>query len=384
MKKIYIIMAIIAQAGLAFSQVNPGHFQYRLVNPGGEPGVMRVQARAIIAPVPTTNDFVYDIGFGIWWDPVADPTIIDIDVVSSIENSLSEANPVDGNSSGSGAPNGKVVYVSIVNPFIIPVDWTLNQWVNIATLNICANANCNPPGAPAGKNASDFLIQGFTGIQPVFTLDVGSGGEPVEYTPGNAPLPLNLIAFQASKSGERDAQLTWSTANEENTSHFIVQRSFDKTNWTEIGTVPAAGYSTIIRNYDLTDIDVNDGRTSRVRPYYRLVMVDRDGRSSTSPIESLIFTNSTLTQANNFELFPNPASDGVYVTWDEENTDQPTLLEFYDIAGKLIYRQNVSDKSTQEYIDFGPARMQSGVYMLRIMNGAETLDHKQIVVSQRK
>ena len=63
MKKIYLISFIIAQSLLSFAQVNPGFFEFRLTNPGGEPGTIRIQARAISSVVPTSQDFLFDLGF---------------------------------------------------------------------------------------------------------------------------------------------------------------------------------------------------------------------------------------------------------------------------------------------------------------------------------
>ena len=385
MKKIYFLLLIVAQAGFAFADVNPGHFQIRLVSPGGEPGVFRVQMRAVIAPVPTVNDFCYDLSFAIWYN---NPLIVDIDIDqnSSIGGVLQEASPIPGNANGSGMPYvGKVVNVSPTSFFQFPTDWVLNQWVTVANVYICSVNNCtSPAGAPAGITAADFQIQGFTGFLPVITVDVDAAGDPVEYTPGNGPLPLNLIAFKAKKSSDKDAYISWTTANEENTSHFIVQRSFDKNNWTDVGTVGAAGYSIDIRNYELYDSNVNSGRSNRLQVYYRLKMFDLDGKNSLSPIQSVVFNNGTVTKSNEFLVYPNPASDGIQIEWDNNNLDQPTSLEFYDVAGKLIYVQKVSDDTYQEYVDFGHTNIQSGLYMLRIMSGSEPIEHKQIVVGQNR
>ena len=373
---------MIFQAGMSFGQ-EFGIFEMRLVEPGlpDPPGIFRVQMRPTSTVLPTTGDVCSELVFTIWWDPVANPGIMDVTVVSGLVTYT--VGPVGPESStGTGPIDGVGVVISLQGTAQFPTNWVLNKWEQIATINICSNTDCSPAGAPPGIDATDFLIQDFdeeTG--PV--IGINSNG--IDYIPSiSLVLPLNLIAFHATKSGDRDAHVTWTTANEENTSHFIVERSFDKNTWETVGTVGAAGNSVDIRNYELTDLEVNNGRASRVRAYYRLKMVDLDGRSATSPIESIIYDNASVTAAvNNFEVFPNPASDGVYVTWDKvENLDQPSLMELFDITGKLILRQVISDKADQEYIDLESANVKAGVYMLRIMNGTTPLDHKQIVVGQ--
>jgi len=376
MKKIYLIAIILAQSVLSFTQVNPGFFEFRLTNPGGEPGTFRIQARAISSVVPTQSDFLVDLGFGIWWNNVANPTIADIDVVTatSICAAVAEESPAPGNSSGSGTPNGLVVNASMQFFCPFPSDWVQWQWVNIANITICSVNNCSSGGPPSGIDAEDFLIQGFTSVLPVINVN----GE--EYTPSSAPLPLNLIAFDARKSGDKSAHLTWTTVNEENTSHFVVQRSFDKRTWNNVGNVAAAGYSVDVRNYELTDVNVYNGVDTRREVYYRLIMADLDGTSKPSPVRSVVFGSTT--KASEFAVFPNPATNGVHVEWNESGYDQPTALEFFDVSGKLIYSQEVGEGSTQEYIDFTKTTIQPGLYMLRIMNGTEAIEHKRIVVAQ--
>jgi hypothetical protein len=340
-----------------------------------------VQMRPTSTVLPTTADVCSELVFRIWWDPAVNPSIMDVTVVSGlVPYTVGPVLPAS--STGTGPIDGVAVAVSLQGTAQFPTNWVLNKWEQIATLNICSNVDCMPAGAPPGITAAAFLIQGFDETTaPIIDLN----SQEIYYVPANdGPLPLHLISFLANKSGDRDAYLTWTTANEENTSHFIVERSFDKQSWEAVGSVGAAGNSVDIRNYELTDLEVNNGRASRVRAYYRLKMVDLDGRSTTSPIESIIYDNGSVTAAvNNFEVFPNPASDGVYVTWDQqENLDQPSLMELYDITGKLVFRQVVSDKADQEYIDLESANVKAGVYMLRIMNGTTPLDHKQIVVGQ--
>jgi hypothetical protein len=57
------------------------------------------------------------------------------------------------------------------------------------------------------------------------------------------PLPLHFLTFKGSLQNNA-ALLQWETANEVNTSHFVVERSIDGINFNPIGTVAAAGSST--------------------------------------------------------------------------------------------------------------------------------------------
>jgi len=320
------------------------------------------------------------MSFRIWYNAASGIADVDVVQANTYGGNLNESNPAPGLRNGSSGESGNVVGIGFCAgcaDFPFPSDWVLNQWVNVANVSYCTNNNCSPAGFPAaaiiGTNVDiQGFFQGFPNIGVDFT----------DYQPSQGPLPLNLISFNARKSGETNAHITWTTANEENTSHFIVQRSFDKYTWQDIGSVAAAGYSISILNYELFDANVNSGRSSRLQVYYRLKMFDLDGSSRLSPIQSVVFNNGSATKSNEFLVYPNPATDGVQVEWSSENIDIPTSFEIYDVTGKFIYRQEILEKTNQAYIDFGPAKLQSGLYLLRVLSGTKPIDHQQIVVDR--
>lgn len=205
-----------------------------------------------------------------------------------------------------------------------------------------------------------------------------------QYVQALAPLPIKLISFDANRLDTRSANVVWSTSSEINSSHFLIQRSFDKLNWTDIGQVKAAGYSQVIQSYDFVDQNVYDGKTANLTAYYRLYMVDLDNTASHSPIKSVQFSAAIKNDAlaGSFLVYPNPASEGVHVEWDANQVDQPTAIEIYDMTGKLVHNVTVSDQTNQKYIDFTKSNLQPGLFLMRIMSGDQAIEHKQIVVSQ--
>lgn len=275
----------------------------------------------------------------------------------------------------------------------LPATWPVNTEILLMELTFTATANGKIPRldnlvGSGGPNGFDYFyveINGNTRSDtegtPFYPAAIAYGGGDT-YVQAITPLPITLVSFRADKFQERSSHLTWATASESNSSHFIVQSSTDKKSWTNLGSVKAAGNSQIIENYEFFDYNVYNGRDSRLTVYYRLQMVDLDGQVKTSPAESVVFGNG-IAPGRDFVVYPNPASDGVQVEWDANRIDQPTALEFYDVQGKLVYTQKVSDNTNQEYIDFGQTTILPGLYLLRILNGQEPLDFKQIVVGQR-
>lgn len=89
-----------------------------------------------------------------------------------------------------------------------------------------------------------------------------------------APLPIELVSFQANCADNKQVNVTWSTASEHNTSHFIIEKSRDGQNWKELATIPAAGNSTSLLNYSVMDTEAGDGLN-----YYRMTQFDIDGEN---------------------------------------------------------------------------------------------------------
>ena len=88
---------------------------------------------------------------------------------------------------------------------------------------------------------------------------------------GSNALPVELLSF----SGDCDSEgniLTWQTASEFNSSHFVVEWSRDGINWESVQEVSAYGFSNENQSYSVIHKQ-NQTSTS----YYRLSQFDLDG-----------------------------------------------------------------------------------------------------------
>ncbi|HVV06830.1 MAG TPA: LamG-like jellyroll fold domain-containing protein [Puia sp.] len=129
------------------------------------------------------------------------------------------------------------------------------------------------------------------------------------------PLPLTLLQFTATKQSNTSI-LQWQTGQEQNTRDFVIERSSDGSNYTDIGTVGAAGNSNTKRYYNFTDIAPLEGNN-----YYRLKQRDLDGQSTYSPVRMLSFSMSGnliwySTGANQAEVRLHNGSNELYTIVD--------------------------------------------------------------------
>lgn len=164
--------------------------------------------------------------------------------------------------------------------------------------------------------------------------------------------PVNLAAFTATIQSQ-NVFCKWETLQEQNTDHFIVERSKDGINYITAGLVAAAGNSLSSRWYHFTDEKIL--LTSNDRLFYRLKMVDLDGSYKYSETILLKLTG----KKDHYTLVPNPAGNYVEII-GLKNTDELTM---YDITGKpvLFFTAQQSNKLNIQLLP-------TGMYILQVKN----------------
>ncbi|MCC6720606.1 MAG: T9SS type A sorting domain-containing protein [Bacteroidia bacterium] len=181
---------------------------------------------------------------------------------------------------------------------------------------------------------------------------------------GLTVLPVKLISFNA-KYDKETVNLDWATASEINNSHFEVQRSNNKTDWTVVGTVKGNGNSSEIIKYNYSD---KVGKMAG-EIYYRLKQIDFDGKSELSNIRVVSLNN---TKVNVGKVYPNPANDIIKVNI---NTDGDYTIRLVDINGKEMLKQEGS--SSIETLNI--ADIPAGIYFVKIENDLINESHRIII-----
>ena len=169
----------------------------------------------------------------------------------------------------------------------------------------------------------------------------------------NTPLPIELIGFEAEQHGADAVRLTWSTASESNSSHFVVHRSTDAVSWLPIGTIAAAGNSTERIDYILDDRQPLTGAS-----FYRLEMVDTDSSSAWSDIEAM----NRLTDGLVPVLYPNPTSGTVSIAFGSD-PGGVVDVELLDLSGRVLRNWSIPSGPVLS-LEVGDVR--NGLHVLRV------------------
>jgi hypothetical protein len=166
-------------------------------------------------------------------------------------------------------------------------------------------------------------------------------------------LPIELISFDA-KLLERNVELTWQTASEQNNDYFVVERSQDGIDWEVIEQMNGAGNSTELISYKTYDFYPLSAVS-----YYRLKQVDYDGKTSYSEIRSVINTESLM-------ILPNPSAGIFNIGGMQKN--QENSISILDISGKIVEHHIIENESYQ--LDL--TQKNAGIYFV-IINGIESI-----------
>jgi hypothetical protein len=171
-----------------------------------------------------------------------------------------------------------------------------------------------------------------------------------------ATLPVDLVQFLATKNPDASVKLSWSTAQEINSSSFEVERSADQGSWDKIGSVAAKGYSSITTDYSFTDRFPLSGNG-----YYRLKMIDLDGKFKYS---NTLVVNSDK-DSRPLVIYSNPFSDQIRMKVSVSKA-QNLFLTVSDMLGKTYLKQSYNAQAGENLINMVPSGAASGIYILHI------------------
>ena len=269
-------------------------------------------------------------------------------------------------------------------------DWEVNPSVGITNPNynvqIYHNNDVLESGATATANIIPFKLHGSALFGPVGAFNSPAIFQIGSYTVSSnsytwsgitsfsnfggtagtiSSLPIELISFQANCAGNKQVDVTWSTASEYNTSHFVVEKSRDGVSWATFSTLAAAGNSTSIIDYALTDTDEVSGTT-----YYRLTQFDTDGASETFNIASVNCGSAAVT--SNLVTYPNPSNGSFYLDFYTQDLTGPSSISVFDSRGVIIYRQDVLVEKGSNVFQIEKMDAAPGMYYIQVSNGTTT------------
>ena len=154
--------------------------------------------------------------------------------------------------------------------------------------------------------------------------------------------------------------LNWTTSSESNSDHFEVQRSTNGNDFNAIANVAAAGNSSTLHAYSYNDIDAANLSVNEL--YYRLNLVDKDGKSAMSKIARVHLNDAKL----KVQLYPNPAHNQLNINY---SSPAATIqLRITDLNGKQILKTELPAAANGlKQLDI--SSFATGTYFVQLQNG---------------
>jgi hypothetical protein len=177
-------------------------------------------------------------------------------------------------------------------------------------------------------------------------------------------LPVSIINWNASYA-DGSVSLKWSTTFEKNTSHFIIERSFNGVEYADVAMLVANGNSDVQVNYAFTD-NIPEGNTGTI--YYRLRATDLDGAARVSDIRIVrLGKGSNLVKV---AAYPNPVVNEVRITIPQNWQGKPLTYQVVTMNGQVVKSVNVQMANQTQMIAMN--EVPAGVYVIKVSNGTET------------
>ena len=278
------------------------------VEPGNSPGILAVPYNFFTSKTPTANlEIVNASGPGTGYDQLS---------ITGVSANLSGTTiNVTGNPA---APMGDYVLLTSENPF------TGTPVVNV------------PTGYSYTVNASDITITKLVS------------------------LPVVWGDFTGFDESDR-VRLVWSTIQEIESSHFIVEHSTDGIHFTAIGNIAAQGTANIETRYTFTHTSPSLTGVN----YYRLKQYDLNGKYAYSPTINVRLKNDGRPVVT---ATPNPVRNSLQIFATKPNYK----MRLTDLNGRTLKTMQLAQGA--QYLDVND--LPTGTYYLLFTDGENTSSQK--------
>lgn len=219
----------------------------------------------------------------------------------------------------------------------------------------------SPEDGHPNELVSDLMAPLF--VQEIF--DAAIAYEPI--------VPVELTSFSATINSDV-VKLIWQTATELNNLGFEIQRSYENSEWENIGFVRGNGTSAVINNYSFSDpIKYFDQKC-----YYRLKQINNDGTfefSNVIEVDLGVPTKSEL-----FQNYPNPFNPSTEINFLLAKSGYVKLIVFNNLGAEVATLFEGFKNAGNYSINFNADNISSGIYFYSILTDDFKSTRKMLIL----
>jgi hypothetical protein len=176
-------------------------------------------------------------------------------------------------------------------------------------------------------------------------------GNKVNFAASASQFKLSVSQVNASL-----ANVTWQTLNELNVDHFEIERSYDAVHFENIGKQNSKGDNINENAYSFIDDAYLQSQV-----FYRIKMVDIDGKIAYSNVAKANFKNS-----NDISITNTMFTDNIEINHLTNNMNYN--IQLFDCIGKVILTQEIKNNSNNNFQINHLGNLANGMYYLTVAN----------------
>jgi hypothetical protein len=174
------------------------------------------------------------------------------------------------------------------------------------------------------------------------------------------------LDFKVTSAGDLISQLDWTTTEEKDNSHFVIERSKDGINFSPVGTVESVNRPGHVNIYQFMDKQAMEGNN-----YYRLQQVSNSGEPKFSPIRMVNFAHDKFA----VHFTPNPADE--YLLIEIQSPSSESNIQLIDHSGRVIADEKTKNFTRQVRLDVNA--IVPGIYSLVVHSGDNKFTEEVII-----
>jgi hypothetical protein len=256
------------------------------------------------------------------------------------------------------------------------VNWTAGiSILNSSNTVVASSASMNftittPKNSWYSLSGSSNVLPPGTYTYRAYTGNWGHFDNASVITTAASSLPVKLESFTAVAK-DKNVILNWAVSQEINVSHYVIEKSYDGSNFNDAGIVFAISNSTQKINYTFSD---NIAAVKQGVIYYRLRSIDNDGKSELSEVRLIRIGNKS--DMVNMIVYPNPVNTELRVTVPTRWQSNVVLFEIFNQIGQRVKSITINSASQTETIAVND--LFKGFYIIKATCGEET-DQQKII-----
>lgn len=235
----------------------------------------------------------------------------------------------------------------VVQPTGLIVGFGSNDQISIGTILKFKGTQFMVGGYSFADNTTGITPKGFS-VTPSITL------------------PVTFQSFYVNRQSANIA-LDWVTSQEENNSHFEIERSTDARSWKTIAVVLGAVNSNLVNKYSYTDKNI-----SAALVYYRIRQVDMNGQVHYSAVR-IVRSNSRDAELTNIYV---SAKQAITIDFNSDVKDNVSV-QVVNMNGQVIARQEYKQAAYRIALNVAAGK---GVYVVRVSDAAGWSEVKKVVL----